>query len=300
MSLGRGGMGGGGRSMDTFNEFGDGGGGGMGGRYASQDQFLDQQSAIPYLPYAQQGPYQAIMSQMGDYGGAAGTGYQQGMGALYGGGAGGGYDPNLYKRAAAAAAPLAPAIVDNATRGGASGGGASNYGSGSGLAQFGGSGFSAGLSPYANQLSAFLGNMGFTGISDALAKNVNPNYGNEGLNKTAPVSPAAAVANYSNPISGYSIGPSGNGAPSVSDRTLANNISGQDAANSRDLSTGGHIQPGMLLGPNPSGPDDGYHSLKTGEYVINDKAVKKYGIELMNAINSGKISKGKLLGLLEM
>ena len=36
-----------------------------------------------------------------------------------------------------------------------------------------------------------------------------------------------------------------------------------------------------------------------GEFVINDKAVKKYGIELMQAINSGKISKGKLSGLLE-
>ena len=55
-----------------------------------------------------------------------------------------------------------------------------------------------------------------------------------------------------------------------------------------------------LLGPNPEGPDDGYGALKDGEFVINDKAVKKYGIELMNAINSGKISKGKLRGLLEM
>ena len=55
-----------------------------------------------------------------------------------------------------------------------------------------------------------------------------------------------------------------------------------------------------LGGPNPMGPDDGYAALKDGEYVINDKAVKKYGIELMNAINTGKISKGKLRGLLEM
>ena len=55
-----------------------------------------------------------------------------------------------------------------------------------------------------------------------------------------------------------------------------------------------------LLGPNPEGPDDGYGALKDGEFVINDKAVKKYGIELMQAINSGKISKGKLRGLLEM
>jgi hypothetical protein len=63
---------------------------------------------------------------------------------------------------------------------------------------------------------------------------------------------------------------------------------------------GGHVSMMHLQGPDPAGPDDGYAALKDGEYVINDKAVKKYGIELMEAINSGKISKGKLRGLLEM
>jgi len=63
---------------------------------------------------------------------------------------------------------------------------------------------------------------------------------------------------------------------------------------------GGYVSMQRLQGPDPEGPDDGYASLKDGEYVINDKAVKKYGIELMNAINSGKISKGELRGLLEM
>jgi hypothetical protein len=66
------------------------------------------------------------------------------------------------------------------------------------------------------------------------------------------------------------------------------------------LAKGGKVSMQHLQGPNPEGPDDGYAALKDGEYVINDKAVKKYGIELMNAINSGKISKGKLRGLLEM
>lgn len=63
---------------------------------------------------------------------------------------------------------------------------------------------------------------------------------------------------------------------------------------------GGYVSMMHLQGPNPEGPDDGYAALKDGEFVINDKAVKKYGIELMQAINSGKISKGKLRGLLEM
>jgi hypothetical protein len=66
------------------------------------------------------------------------------------------------------------------------------------------------------------------------------------------------------------------------------------------LAKGGYVSMQHLGGPNPMGPDDGYGALKDGEYVINDKAVKKYGIELMDAINSGKISKGKLRGLLEM
>jgi len=62
---------------------------------------------------------------------------------------------------------------------------------------------------------------------------------------------------------------------------------------------GGKVTMNRLRGPNPMGPDDGYAGLKNGEFVINAKSVGKYGIELMNAINAGKISKGKLRGLLE-
>jgi len=62
---------------------------------------------------------------------------------------------------------------------------------------------------------------------------------------------------------------------------------------------GGKVTMDRLQGPNPMGPDDGYGGLDDGEFVINAKSVGKYGIELMNAINNGKISKGKLRGLLE-
>jgi len=62
---------------------------------------------------------------------------------------------------------------------------------------------------------------------------------------------------------------------------------------------GGKVTMNRLRGPNPMGPDDGYGGLDDGEFVINAKSVGKYGIELMNAINNGKISKGKLRGLLE-
>ena len=83
-------------------------------------------------------------------------------------------------------------------------------------------------------------------------------------------------------------------------------LSSQSSATRAALRTGtgyyegGHVTMQHLGGPDPEGPDDGYAALKDGEFVINDKAVKKYGIELMQAINSGKISKGKLRGLLEM
>jgi len=75
---------------------------------------------------------------------------------------------------------------------------------------------------------------------------------------------------------------------------------GGDRGTRGGFSQGGYVSMQSLGGLDPMGPDDGYAALKDGEYVINDKAVKKYGIELMEAINSGKISKGKLRGLLEM
>lgn len=62
---------------------------------------------------------------------------------------------------------------------------------------------------------------------------------------------------------------------------------------------GGMIDKSRMVGPNPMGPDNGFASIQDGEFVMNRKATQKYGIELMNAINSGKISKGKLSGLLE-
>jgi len=81
---------------------------------------------------------------------------------------------------------------------------------------------------------------------------------------------------------------------------------GGDASGGGDRGTrggfakGGPVSMNRLQGPNPMGPDDGYAAMKYGEFVINNKAVAKYGIDLMNAINSGKINKGKLRGLLEM
>ena len=110
----------------------------------------------------------------------------------------------------------------------------------------------------------------------------------------APILTADLSSDYSN--EGYSRGGGGGyGGPSNGGEN-----GGWGSRDAGGLAKGGQVSTKHLQGPNPMGPDDGYAALKSGEFVINDKAVKKYGIELMNAINSGKISKGKLRGLLEM
>jgi len=109
------------------------------------------------------------------------------------------------------------------------------------------------------------------------------------------------TSNYSN--EGRSGGGGGGGYSGGGVATGGNNgdaSGGGDRGTRGGFAQGGHVSMTHLLGPDPEGPDDGYGALKDGEFVMNDKAVKKYGIELMQAINSGKISKGKLRGLLEM
>jgi hypothetical protein len=143
------------------------------------------------------------------------------------------------------------------------------------------------VSPLAGLFTSAYGNY--------LASKVNPNYSNEGRSSTAPM--------------GYSASPTDGGPPPSGERGGGGGGGGASNSNPGDpgrggggahLAKGGYVSMQHLGGPDPEGPDDGYAALKDGEFVINDKAVKKYGIELMQAINSGKISKGKLRGLLEM
>jgi len=62
---------------------------------------------------------------------------------------------------------------------------------------------------------------------------------------------------------------------------------------------GGLITPRDVKGPNPPGPDDGQASLDIGEYVIRKKAVQKYGANIFEQINAGKIPAKRLKSLLE-
>ncbi|CAB5212799.1 hypothetical protein UFOVP189_51 [uncultured Caudovirales phage] len=131
------------------------------------------------------------------------------------------------------------------------------------------------VSPITGALTGAYGNY--------LASKVNENYSNEGRNSGG---------------GGHDWG--GGGQTAATGGNNGDASGGGDRGTRGGFAQGGHVSIMDLQGPDPQGPDDGYAALKDGEFVINDKAVKKYGIELMQAINSGKISKGKLRGLLEM
>ena len=65
------------------------------------------------------------------------------------------------------------------------------------------------------------------------------------------------------------------------------------------MAKGGMVTPRQVKGPNPPGPDDGYAALDNGEYVIKKSAVKKYGSNIFEQINAGKIPAQRLKSLLE-
>ena len=65
------------------------------------------------------------------------------------------------------------------------------------------------------------------------------------------------------------------------------------------MAKGGMVTPRQVKGPNPPGPDDGYTGLDIGEYVIKKSAVKKYGSNIFEQINAGKIPAQRLKSLLE-
>ena len=66
-----------------------------------------------------------------------------------------------------------------------------------------------------------------------------------------------------------------------------------------DKFKGGLITPRNIRGPNPPGPDDGNTNIDIGEYVIRKSAVKKYGSNIFEQINAGRIPAQRLKSLLE-
>ena len=307
-------------------------------------------SSSPYLPYAQSGPYQDIMSRMGNQGYVSAN---QIAPASLSSGAMGGYDPNMYQRAAAPAASVAPTTtrVSNTQRGFTPGPVdltdpysasivAANPAAYADFNPKRGSGVDL-TDPYAASIvaanpDAYVDYNPKRGspvdLTDPYSASQyyasGPNWsnvgGSAGLQARQEAADPAAWRNQTaeqqsqhyanNPtqaeITRGIVGAWGYTTPGMIQNALdpsqRQNIMGilDRASEIRSgvpgLAKGGQVSMQHLQGPNPAGPDEGYGALKSGEFVINDKAVSKYGIEIMNAINSGKISKGKLRGLLEM
>jgi len=75
--------------------------------------------------------------------------------------------------------------------------------------------------------------------------------------------------------------------------------SGEGLGANYDKAKGGLITAQNVGGPNPPGPDDGYTGLDIGEFVIKKSAVQKYGENILEKINAGKIPAKRLKSLLE-
>ena len=78
---------------------------------------------------------------------------------------------------------------------------------------------------------------------------------------------------------------------------------GNFGGGSNSFGEGQYAKGGMVnMNPqmhNPPGPDDGYAALDNGEYVIKKSAVKKYGSNIFEQINAGRIPAQRLKSLLE-
>jgi hypothetical protein len=130
-------------------------------------------------------------------------------------------------------------------------------------------------------LSAALSDLGFAGLGQALATSVGNQLGSLTEADIVGGGGGSAEGNMGGGVGGGGLGGAGEG--------------GDPALNYR----GGLITNQKIKGPNPPGPDDGYSGLDIGEYVIRKSAVKKYGANIFEQINAGKIPAKRLKSLLE-
>ena len=165
-------------------------------------------------------------------------------------------------------------------------------------------------------LSAALSDLGFTDLGQALATSVGNQLGSLteadilGGNYSLPGAISSPVS--SSNVVGTSLGPLG----AISSPVSSSNVVGSDigdfggtgglggaySGGSSDPALnykGGLITRQKVKGPNPPGPDDGYSGLDIGEYVIKKSAVKKYGANIFEQINAGRIPAQRLKSLLE-
>jgi hypothetical protein len=195
----------------------------------------------------------------------------------------GGFDSSIYNPAARTGLLTTPgAGVDGG--GGVPGGaerGAGNDSDGTGQTFYGGL---ANLAGEANR-RGFTGLGGFISGAIPTGSTYNRTDFTTGLPVTGTLTAAdlAALSNYGGQPEGF---------------TGADTLGGFGPATSGGMAKGGmvNMKPQRY---NPPGPDDGYAALDNGEFVIRKSAVKKYGANIFEQINAGRIPAQRLKSLLE-
>ena len=102
------------------------------------------------------------------------------------------------------------------------------------------------------------------------------------------------------PITTGVFNPDGSGSDTTTfdGRTAGGDFGGAAYGGSYNFAKGGMVNMKPQMN-NPPGPDDGYAALDNGEYVIRKSAVKKYGANIFEQINAGRIPAQRLKSLLE-
>lgn len=136
---------------------------------------------------------------------------------------------------------------------------------------------------------------GTTGPGSAVGIGVGSTTGINAMDAQSDAASAAAAAAAAGVAAADAVGMDGMGVGSVG--ADAGGVSGI-GADGIGFADGGIVLKHRLAGPNPNGPDDGYAALKLGEYVIKQSSVDKYGTEIFDRINQGKISKKAMNSLL--
>lgn len=201
----------------------------------------------------------------------------------------GGFNPAIYNPATAPVTGLlAPGGADGVNNSGDQRGpGTGNTGDGQT--------FYGGLANLAGEANR----AGFTGLGGFLASGLPVGAAYKGGTLTA--ADIAALTGKVDLGSSVSLGNQGYGGGSDAPGANADGYGGGDAGfggGSQAFAKGGKVNMAPQMN-NPPGPDDGYAALDNGEYVIRKSAVKKYGSNIFEQINAGKIPAQRLKSLLE-
>lgn len=157
-------------------------------------------------------------------------------------------------------------------------------------------------------LSAALSNLGLAGLGQGLATSVGNQLGSLTMadilgGNIAGVNTGGFPEGYIDPGAyegglGSSAGMGGLTGPNYSDYGGMAGETGGEWGFGGEYAKGGMVKMKPQMN-NPPGPDDGYAALDNGEYVIRKSAVKKYGANIFEQINAGKIPAQRMKSLLE-